>query len=115
MKTEINPIPIIFFCLSFTFFLSACDHEANIVLGLDGGGDDYLTKPFRIRELVSRIHAVLRRRSAGRSAADWPAGPESGADELVFGPIRMWRLREDMCPPRCLGSVPTRVTRWPIG
>lgn len=43
-------------------FMTACDNEANIVLGLDIGGDDYITKPVRIRELVSRIKAVLRRR-----------------------------------------------------
>ncbi len=42
-------------------FLTACDEEVNIVMGLDLGGDDYITKPFRIRELVSRIKAVLRR------------------------------------------------------
>lgn len=42
-------------------FLTACDEEVNVVLGLDMGGDDYITKPFRVRELVSRIKAVLRR------------------------------------------------------
>lgn len=42
-------------------FLTAQDEEVNIVLGLDIGGDDYITKPFRIRELLSRIKAVLRR------------------------------------------------------
>jgi len=42
-------------------FLTACDEEANIVMGLDIGGDDYITKPFRIKELVSRIRAVKRR------------------------------------------------------
>ena len=42
--------------------LSARDEEASIVLGLDLGADDYLTKPFRLRELISRIKAVLRRR-----------------------------------------------------
>ncbi len=42
--------------------LSARDEEASIVLGLDLGADDYLTKPFRLRELLSRIKAVLRRR-----------------------------------------------------
>jgi len=42
-------------------FLTACDEEVNIVQGLDMGADDYVTKPFRIRELVSRIKAVLRR------------------------------------------------------
>ncbi|MFZ7133416.1 MAG: response regulator transcription factor [Eubacteriales bacterium] len=42
-------------------FLTVYDEEANIVMGLDMGADDYLTKPFRIKELVARINAVLRR------------------------------------------------------
>lgn len=42
-------------------FLTAEDEEVNIVMGLDIGADDYITKPFRIKELVSRIKAVLRR------------------------------------------------------
>ncbi|MEG0855752.1 MAG: response regulator transcription factor [Terrisporobacter sp.] len=50
---KIKDIPII--------FLTACDDEVNIVMGLDIGGDDYLTKPFRVRELISRIKAVVRR------------------------------------------------------
>ena len=43
-------------------FLTACDEEVNIVTGLDIGGDDYVTKPFRVIELISRMNAVLRRR-----------------------------------------------------
>jgi two-component system, OmpR family, response regulator VicR len=42
-------------------FLTAFDDEVNVVMGLDMGADDYITKPFRIRELVSRIKSVLRR------------------------------------------------------
>ena len=42
-------------------FLTAQDEEVNIVMGLDIGGDDYITKPFRIKELISRIRAILRR------------------------------------------------------
>lgn len=42
-------------------FLTACDEEVNVVMGLDIGADDYITKPFRIRELQSRIRSVLRR------------------------------------------------------
>jgi len=45
-------------------FLSARDEEFDRVLGLELGGDDYLTKPFSPRELVARIKAVLRRGSA---------------------------------------------------
>jgi DNA-binding response OmpR family regulator len=44
-------------------FLTACDEEVNIVMGLDIGGDDYITKPFRVSELISRIRAVLRRKN----------------------------------------------------
>ncbi len=42
-------------------FLTASDEEVNIVMGLDIGGDDYITKPFKLNELVSRIQALLRR------------------------------------------------------
>jgi DNA-binding response OmpR family regulator len=44
-------------------FLTAVANEANIVQGLDMGADDYVTKPFRVKELMSRIHALLRRQS----------------------------------------------------
>lgn len=42
-------------------FLTASDEEYQIVRGLDAGGDDYITKPFRLLELLSRIRALLRR------------------------------------------------------
>lgn len=42
-------------------FLTAMDDEVNIVMGLDMGGDDYISKPFRVRELLSRIKSVMRR------------------------------------------------------
>lgn len=51
-----NMMPII--------FLTASDEEVNIIRGLDCGGDDYVTKPFKLGELCSRIRALLRR--AGR-------------------------------------------------
>ena len=44
-------------------FLTACDDEVHTVLALEQGGDDYITKPFRMRELMARIRAVLRRTS----------------------------------------------------
>lgn len=52
IRTKSN-IPII--------FLTALDEEVNVVMGFDMGADDYITKPFRIKELISRIKAVLRR------------------------------------------------------
>ncbi len=42
-------------------FLTASDEELNIIRGLDSGGDDYITKPFKLGELLSRIRALLRR------------------------------------------------------
>lgn len=44
-------------------FLTANDLETSIVMGIDMGADDYITKPFKARELVSRINSVLRRNS----------------------------------------------------
>ena len=51
-----NNVPIL--------FLTACDDEIQIVRGLDAGADDFVTKPFKLRELLSRIRALLRRTSA---------------------------------------------------
>ena len=42
-------------------FLTASDEEISIIRGLDCGGDDYITKPFKLGELCSRIRALLRR------------------------------------------------------
>ncbi|MFJ8525359.1 response regulator transcription factor [Bacillus cereus] len=43
-------------------FLTALDEEANVVMGLDIGGDDYITKPFRVKELLSRVKVQLRKK-----------------------------------------------------
>jgi len=48
--------------------LTAMDAEVDRVLGLEAGADDYVTKPFSIAELVSRVRAILRRRELDRSA-----------------------------------------------
>lgn len=42
-------------------FLTSCDEEQDIISGLDSGGDDYITKPFRLGILLSRIKALFRR------------------------------------------------------
>lgn len=44
-------------------FLTAYDDEVNVVMGLELGADDYISKPFRVKELLSRIKSVLRRYS----------------------------------------------------
>jgi DNA-binding response OmpR family regulator len=57
-----NEIPVI--------FMTALDDEANVVFGLDIGGDDYITKPVRISELISRINAVMRRKKVTSETED---------------------------------------------
>lgn len=60
-------------------FLTAFDEEISIVKGLDIGGDDYITKPFKLGILMSRINALLRR---GRSGETGAATLESGGIQV---------------------------------
>ena len=65
--------------------LTAKGDDIDRILGLEIGADDYLPKPFNPRELVARIHAVLRRRTAPP-----PAGAPAAAQEVVrFGPVEI--------------------------
>lgn len=59
--------------------LTAKDSEYDKVMGLDGGADDYITKPFGMMELVSRIKAVMRRTTPEKTAGD----------ELCLGPVQL--------------------------
>lgn len=68
-------------------FLTACDDEVNVVMGLDLGADDYITKPFRVRELISRIKSVLRRYHI-------QPYPKS---EISIGPIRINTAKARAC------------------
>jgi DNA-binding response OmpR family regulator len=61
--------------------LTARDDEVDRVLGLELGADDYVTKPFSARELLARVHAILRR-SGGRSAPTVPATMNVGELEV---------------------------------
>jgi two-component system response regulator RegX3 len=66
--------------------LTARDAEVDRVLGLELGADDYLTKPFSLAELVSRIRALLRRRELDRAAAS--AGPTQVVGGLELDLVR---------------------------
>ena len=76
-------------------FLTAIDSEADRVVGLELGGDDYLTKPFSTRELLARIRAVLRRTTNSQTTRQQTTGsaiagePRPRAVTLVFSG---WRL-----------------------
>ena len=54
--------------------VTAKGSEIDTVVGLEVGADDYVTKPYRLRELVARMRAVLRRRGAAGGAVDEPRG-----------------------------------------
>lgn len=58
LREQGNQVPII--------FLTASDEEMNVIRGLDSGGDDYIGKPFKLGELLSRIRALLRRAGVTR-------------------------------------------------
>jgi DNA-binding response OmpR family regulator len=54
--------------------LTARADEVDLVVGLDAGADDYVTKPFRLAELLARVRALLRRRSESEPASDLDVG-----------------------------------------
>ncbi|MGN6131094.1 MAG: response regulator transcription factor [Nocardioidaceae bacterium] len=74
-----RPVPVL--------MLTARDDETDILVGLGVGADDYLTKPFSMRELVARVRALLRR--VERAAELAAAGPA----ELEAGPLHIDRAR----------------------
>ena len=63
-------------------FLSSRDEEIDRIVGLEIGGDDYVSKPFSPRELVARVKAILKR---GQGLAPAPA-----ADRLTAGGVSLW-------------------------
>ncbi|MHB8491370.1 MAG: response regulator transcription factor [Solirubrobacteraceae bacterium] len=78
LRAQRNMVPII--------MLTALDSEADVVQGLEAGADDYVTKPFGLAELRSRIRAVLRR--SGARATE--------RDVLQVGPVVLDRSRREV-------------------
>jgi two-component system, OmpR family, response regulator RegX3 len=79
---DIAPVPVI--------MVSALNTEIDVVLGLELGAADYVTKPYRLRELVARIQAVLRRVAPLPTmvATAVPAASSRG-DVVQAGPVRV--------------------------
>jgi DNA-binding response OmpR family regulator len=72
--------------------LSARDQEVDIVLGLERGADDYITKPFKLRELLARIKAILRRQQKLQNEAKDDSGMlRIGAAEVDFRGYQVFR------------------------
>jgi two-component system response regulator RegX3 len=80
---ELSPVPIV--------MVSAVDAELDVVLGFELGASGYVTKPFRLRELVARMHAILRRVSPpdGTAAEGGPLDsfPGAGPTEPGIAPL----------------------------
>lgn len=74
--------------------LSGRGHVGDRVMGLETGADDYIMKPFEPRELVARIHAVLRRVRKGERGAETHARP------LRFAGWQLDRLRRQLVSPQ---------------
>ena len=79
---ETSKVPII--------FLTAADEETDIIMGLDIGGDDYITKPFKLAVFLSRVNALLRR----SENSDGNSGQENV--ELSSGGITIQRLKGEV-------------------
>ncbi len=75
IRARANYVPIL--------MLTAKSTELDRVVGLELGGDDYITKPFSIRELLARIRALFRRTEAMRSP------PVAPADKIDAGPLQI--------------------------
>ena len=69
-------------------FLTAADEETDIIMGLDIGGDDYMTKPFKLAVFLSRINALLRRRENFYQ--------EQAEPELQSNGIRVQLLKQEV-------------------
>jgi DNA-binding response OmpR family regulator len=88
LRSRRNVVPII--------MLTALDSEADAVQGLEAGADDYVTKPFGLAELRSRIRAVLRR-----------SGPRALGDEILsVGPVKLDRSHREVT----VRGEPVRLT-----
>lgn len=77
LRAHDNTLPII--------MLTAKGDEIDRIVGLEMGADDYLAKPFNPRELVARIHAVLRRRPPAKP----PGAPSADDESVAFGHLQL--------------------------
>ncbi|MGO8872660.1 MAG: response regulator transcription factor [Acidimicrobiales bacterium] len=106
---SLAPVPIV--------MVSAVDTELDVVLGLELGAAGYVTKPFRLRELVARMQAILRRVSppsipvlAGPPADGEPGafdGPDGERTEFAFGSVTVHFVRREVT----VGGEQTHLSR----
>jgi DNA-binding response OmpR family regulator len=78
--------------------VTARDAEADKVLGLESGADDYVTKPFGVRELVARVGAVMRRQTRGNARTRRSSTPVGAGDVELHGDRRQVLVRGGEVP-----------------
>ena len=104
---ELSPVPIV--------MVSAVDAELDVVLGFELGASGYVTKPFRLRELVARMHAILRRVSPSEGTAVGPLdvaleprAPADGSTPLTsFGSVTVDFVRREVA----VAGIRTHLSR----
>ncbi len=95
--------------------VSAVDSELDVVLGLELGASGYVTKPFRLRELVARMNAILRRvgpttaslEMTGSDDSRHPADPPPATTQRSFGAVAVDFVRREVT----VAGVPTHLSR----
>ena len=99
IRSSGNRVPIL--------ILTARTDEVDMVVGLDAGADDYVTKPFRLAELLARVRALLRRQAAE------PAEGELRAQDIRPVPRRLLTCTCRGCAASSETTRPTRTTSRP--
>ena len=93
-------------------FLSARGEEIDRVVGLEIGADDYLTKPFAMRELVARVRAMLRRNRMMRAMIDAPSEPAPSSPDAVASAPQTAPARDATIPaPSTVGPIEIDLPR----
>jgi len=101
---------------TYIIMLTGLEEEADVVLGLGAGADEYVVKPFRPRELRARIEALLRRPRAGESGGTAPAAGREGAQPTLSAPDTeadvLISTRTDVATVLRDDEVPTPDAGW---
>lgn len=82
--------------------VSARGEELDVVVGIEVGADDYVAKPYKIRELVARIRSLLRRRRLAAPKSDYPSSKESDEDIISVGDLVLDPARHEV---HCRGEM----------